>query len=1183
MKRFSLSLCFLLLAGAGAAPVIANGATELVAEHRILEQIHLAESIYREDVVQDALERLYRIAPGHPEGLAAELRQAVRQGNTEHARQLLEQLKQTAPQSLAYQSGRILLRLSTPEAQSALARARLYSAAGRVDEARHDYDALFEGIYPTTDLAVEYWQLRAREPNGRPSALNALSALLKASPQHAGLLGVVANYLFAENQPDQARFYLHRLAEQSAYRVLAADREYEYLLTLPVSNRSAKVWSEFAGLYPDLPVGQKAQDYLRQHQALLGDATWRAGQEGLRLVEAGSNNAQALASLKRAVAAYPDDVELIGALGLAYLRVGNRLQALHYFEMAKNKELREDKTSRWVSLIQTTRYWLLLQQASQAADKQDWTKAQRLYAQANRQHPSDVFALVGLGDTALAMGQHDAAWRHFQKALRLAPRDTAAQRGVARYLATLPPEQAMQVLNQMPAAQQQFLADTRRGLQLDMLKHRAEQAQAREQWEEASHLLAQAQDLDLADPWLSYRLALALRRQGLESRALDAFQKHLASRQGDPVSHYAHALLLSSVDQLQAALDTLDAVPATVQTTDIRDMKTSLLERQQIQHAVAIYDTGRENEAIALLENSLDSTAARLQVAAWSQDSGDHAKALSNYAAILRREPDNLDARLGQLETWAAQGKLEAVRHALSGSGLVLPDDELGVRRRVAALWLAVGDKAHARQLLEKMAAQETAPNPLLYRDLARITSADDPQRALNLYAKAMQDEGILPADAASQPRDDIAFTRATRAQDEDNWLRRGVRREAEALYWQETPTLTLHHDRWWRSDGTPGLSELDAGTTMMHLDYPIRQGKAYLRADHVRMDAGTFSIDGNGLHDERFGTCSFGARDVGGNWQALPGCGSGLSQQASGTSFALGWQGERLAFDIGRTPQGFAVQNWVGGISYKGSLQSTGWTLTASRRPMSNSLLSFAGTQDPRTGITWGGVVATGLSLGLSWDQGGANGVWADLSHHRLTGKNVADNHRTRLMAGYYRRLIDRADVSLTAGVNAMHWRYQKDLGEYTLGHGGYYSPQQYSSVSLPVSYARRTADWSFMIEGSVSVSTAKSKDTSYHPLAGLVSGPARDMYKLGVSAAALDAANRAGGGSSNGVGYSIRAIAERRLNNHWVLGGGIDWQHSKDYSPSRAMLYLRYTFEPWQGNLKLRPTPLEPYADFK
>ncbi|MBS2694031.1 BCSC C-terminal domain-containing protein, partial [Salmonella enterica subsp. enterica serovar 1,4,[5],12:i:-] len=101
--------------------------------------------------------------------------------------------------------------------------------------------------------------------------------------------------------------------------------------------------------------------------------------------------------------------------------------------------------------------------------------------------------------------------------------------------------------------------------------------------------------------------------------------------------------------------------------------------------------------------------------------------------------------------------------------------------------------------------------------------------------------------------------------------------------------------------------------------------------------------------------------------------------------------------------------------------------------------------------------------SLSASYDRGEANGVWADLSAHQLTGKNVADNQRQRLMAGYYYKLINEDNRRLSVGLNTMLWHYQKDLSGYSLGQGGYYSPQQYLSLSLPVNYRQRTENWSW------------------------------------------------------------------------------------------------------------------------
>uniref|UniRef100_UPI00197D9144 cellulose synthase subunit BcsC-related outer membrane protein n=1 Tax=Pseudomonas viridiflava TaxID=33069 RepID=UPI00197D9144 len=100
-------------------------------------------------------------------------------------------------------------------------------------------------------------------------------------------------------------------------------------------------------------------------------------------------------------------------------------------------------------------------------------------------------------------------------------------------------------------------------------------------------------------------------------------------------------------------------------------------------------------------------------------------------------------------------------------------------------------------------------------------------------------------------------------------------------------------------------------------------------------------------------------------------GCRS-TSQSVSGPSVAVGWKNDQVAVDIGHTPQGFEVGNWLGGVAYSGAWKSVGWTLTASRRPMTNSVISYAGAVDPVTGLRWGGVTSNGFTLSLSHDEGG-------------------------------------------------------------------------------------------------------------------------------------------------------------------------------------------------------------------
>lgn len=45
--------------------------------------------------------------------------------------------------------------------------------------------------------------------------------------------------------------------------------------------------------------------------------------------------------------------------------------------------------------------------------------------------------------------------------------------------------------------------------------------------------------------------------------------------------------------------------------------------------------------------------------------------------------------------------------------------------------------------------------------------------------------------------------------------------------------------------------------------------------------------------------------------------------------------------------------------------------------------------------------------------------------------------------MTGYYYKVINENNRRVTVGLNNMIWHYDKDLSGYTLGQGGYYSPQ--------------------------------------------------------------------------------------------------------------------------------------------
>jgi len=1215
MPRRLLRFSLILLTSLSAVWALAASSEDVrqSARERLLEQIRYGETIHRDDLVEDATQRLIRIEPDAPEALVAQVYLATRKGDMDAARLYLKTLEEVAPGSQALAQAKALVELTTEEAQKLLAQARLFAAVGRVGDARKEYDALFKGAYPTVDLAVEYWRLRGREQVDRQEADQQLQALLKKYPRHPGILIALANYSFDDDRPEQGLQYLHELSRISSQREIASAREFEYLSTLPVTERSATLWGDFVVRYAGTRLETEALDILRRQRALLDDPVWVAGRLGLDMIEAGEGE-KALSRLRAAVKAYPEDPQLLGGLGLAYLRMNDRAQALKYFELAKENELLVDSTWRWVSLIDSTQYWMLLNQASTALEKSNWALATRLYQQAHEQDPQNPFALVGLGDTALGQGQNEQAWRYYRQAFDLDPANSTAIRGLLAYLSTLEPSVALERLKSFPASQQRYLADLRRGLQVADLENKALAAQAQGHWLEASQWLEQAQALDLGDPWLSFRLANSLRQAGEPQAALQAYQRHLARFTKDPISVYAYGLLLESLDQWETGITALDAVPRAQWTDDMIALQTRLKTRLLIAKAQALYDSGDVDGAFALLEQPPQNTALALQLVEWSLATGRDAKALKIYQEILKKEPDNIDARLGELEVLIAQGKLNDVRQRLVANPPVVPIEETGPSRRLAMILAIAGDKPQALAIFRKLTERPGPADPLVYRDYARLIAADDPQGALDLYRTAMVASGLLtppPTPTPSSPLlrpavfdpsdpdttsdsvepsnataalDDASFTRAMRTPDEpQDWLQSSIRSDAAELYQQNNPTLTLSSDSWFRQDGTPGVSQLRANTTMLQLDMPVQSGTGFLRADYITMNAGSFDTSSNGEITERFGTCILDGQTATGQSVSLPGCSNVPAQTTQGTAMALGWQGENWGFDIGHTPTTFAVSNWVGGINFEGDLGEMGWRVTVSRRPLANSLLSLAGTTDPGTGTVWGGVLATGATLSLSWDEGLENGVWANIGYHKLTGTNVADNNRLRLMGGYYRRLINKPNELLTAGVNAMYWRYDRDLSNFTFGQGGYYSPQMYASLGLPVSYARRWDDWSFYIQGSVSVSVARTNDQTYYPLMGAMPGPVNALISQGATPGSIMASNMSTGSTGTGFGYTLRGAIERRLGNHWVAGAAIDLQRSQDnYAPNRVMVYLKYFFKPWRGDLQLQPAGLTPYVDF-
>ncbi|MEF9672197.1 cellulose synthase subunit BcsC-related outer membrane protein [Pseudomonas sp. PCH446] len=96
----------------------------------------------------------------------------------------------------------------------------------------------------------------------------------------------------------------------------------------------------------------------------------------------------------------------------------------------------------------------------------------------------------------------------------------------------------------------------------------------------------------------------------------------------------------------------------------------------------------------------------------------------------------------------------------------------------------------------------------------------------------------------------------------------------------------------------------------------------------------------------------------------------------------------------------------------------------------------------------------------------------------HKLIGNNVESNTRAELGGGIYWYLDNQPDDKLTLGLSTTALSYENNQGFFTYGHGGYFSPQTFFSVAVPVTWSQRSERFTYKLSGAVgsSISTRKA-----------------------------------------------------------------------------------------------------------
>ncbi|EEA00051.1 cellulose synthase operon C domain protein [Burkholderia sp. H160] len=534
------------------------------------------------------------------------------------------------------------------------------------------------------------------------------------------------------------------------------------------------------------------------------------------------------------------------------------------------------------------------------------------------------------------------------------------------------------------------------------------------------------------------------------------------------------------------------------------------------------------------------------------ETAGDFRAGARAAQSALAKQPDNADARLTLARMYEHMGRRTEAT-ALTREVLAdTPADDVNTRLAIAQRLVAQGHEDEAAAVIGPLRGEFPQRSDLTLQ-AGRI---DEAQGRFNDAAALYREAGTQErAEGPPQPGTDGLTP---------------VGRALQQLQDRRQPDISTEVIQS-NLNGDPGTSRLNATTVPLYVRIPDGYtGHYFFHADTVYLDAG--SLPGG----------DFNAASQYGKIAAFGNAGLGsIHQSATGVSLAAGYEfkgaKDSWRVDIGSTPLGFPIESVLGGLQYQHQFPDATLGVDLSRRPVTDSLVSYAGGVDPVTGEKWGGVVRNTITLRGSQNIFASGNVYGSVSYGVLTGENVPSDNELRLLAGVSWPVFQTPNQRVTSGLFGLFWHYSRNEHFYTFGNGGYFSPQRFTSVGLPIDWTGRYERFSWEVRGSVGWSFTHEDTSPYFPTSSLL----QDLAVARLSAANLGAPYF-GAGSTNGFSYTVAAAAEYRITPHWIVGGSIEIDRSHDYAPNVGMVWLRYLFTPQHGPVPFPPRPVTPYSAY-
>ena len=570
-------------------------------------------------------------------------------------------------------------------------------------------------------------------------------------------------------------------------------------------------------------------------------------------------------------------------------------------------------------------------------------------------------------------------------------------------------------------------------------------------------------------------------------------------------------------------------------------------------------------------------TGLAIQTADRLNERGNQAEAFDALAPALQRDPGSVPANLALARLYQGAGQPTQARQITEG---ILQRDPRSLDARVGAIEAAIAARDTSRAEALLVEARALNPNdPRVSLLEARVARAGGNSgralRALELAAEQRRAQGIVAdvPETGTAGAFDNPFRRVSRSGAlggtsiaQNDPLSGEIARELSQV--REETAARLQGGIGFRTrSGTGGLDRLEEYSAPLDFSagVPGIGGRGTISVTPVNINSGRFDTSNTGLLRQ------YGSNALATELRQSAGTTTQISQvtrdrfaprdtNVSGVGAGIGYTRGAFAADIGTSPIGFRRQNVLGGVEIAPAITNNfRIRVIGEQRSVTDSLLSWSGARDPNSGTTWGGVVRSGGRVQLEYTTGPL-GLYLLGGYSTFTARNTFRNNRFEAGAGGQYAVWRLPDEELTAGLDLVYFGYDNNQRLFTLGNGGYFSPQSYFAVNLPVDYRARSGNFSYRLGATIGYQSYREDSARYFPRDPLLQTTLENSL-LTSTDASLRARQPAR--SESGVIGGIRGDIEYALTPNLRIGALIRYDRTANFEEVRGLAFARYRFD--------------------